>query len=194
MSDKIDFSERQTLAEVDAQFVERWSPRAFHKAPMKPEHLAAVIEAARWSPSCYNDQPWRFYTSNDHTFDEYLNLLVEANRAWAKNASVLGFMVAKRRFRHNDKENQHALYDCGAAWMAMTLQANKLGYHTHGMAGIDYDSVYSFFGLSRDEHTVIAAFAIGLMDDRANLSDEQREKEKPNGRLPLDAIWPTMGD
>ena len=72
----------------------RWSPRAFEKTSIDDATLERIMQAARLSPSCFNAQPWRIYTSTDATFDDYLNLLVEGNQGWAKDTSVLGFMVA----------------------------------------------------------------------------------------------------
>jgi len=185
----VDFSTRQTLPEVDPQFIRRWSPRAFQKEAIPAQDLAAIFEAARWSPSCFNDQPWRFYTSTDATFDAYLNLLNAANQTWAKNAAILGFVVSRQHFRHNDKPNAFADFDAGAAWMALTLQAHSLGYHTHGMGGVNFDAVYEYLQLERDKFRVICGFALGLRGDPSTLTPEQQAKEKPSGRVALEEIW-----
>lgn len=185
----VDFSNRQSLPGVDPQFTHRWSPRAMQRTEIPPADLAAIFEAARWSPSCFNDQPWRFYTSTAATFDTYLNLLNASNQTWAKNAAVLGFVVSRQHFRHNDKPNAYADFDTGAAWMALTLQANSLGYHTHGMAGVNYDAAYEYLGLERDKFRIICGFALGLRGDPANLTPEQRAKEAPSARVPLNEIW-----
>lgn len=185
----VDFSARQTLPEVDPQFIRRWSPRAFQKEAIPARDVAAIFEAARWSPSCFNDQPWRFYTSTDATFDAYLNLLNAANQTWAKNAAMLGFVVSRQHFRHNGKPNAFADFDAGAAWMALSLQAHSLGYHTHGMGGVNFDAVYEYLGLERDKFRVICGFALGLRGDPATLTPEQQAKETPSGRVALEEIW-----
>jgi nitroreductase len=184
-----DFSQRDPAAGVDALFVERWSPRAFVKADIAASTLASIIDAARWSPSCFNDQPWRFYTSNADTFGAFLDLLVEGNQAWAANAGVLGFITARKQFAHNGEPNGFASFDAGAAWLAMTLQANKVGLHTHGMGGIHRDAAAEYLGLDTDEEQVLMGFAIGTAADVNQLTDEQRQREVPNGRRPLDEIW-----
>lgn len=184
-----DFSQRDPVAGVAPLFVERWSPRAFVKANIAAPTLASIIDAARWSPSCFNDQPWRFYTSNDDTFTAFLALLVEGNQAWAVNAGVLGFITARTRFAHNGEPNGFATFDAGAAWLAMTLQANKLGLHTHGMGGIHRDAAAEYLGLNTDEEQVLMGFAIGTAASLSQLSEEQRQREVPNGRRPLDEIW-----
>ena len=89
----MDFSQRDPVKGVDPQFIERWSPRAFEPGELAPGQLERLLDAARWAPSCFNEQPWRFYISTGETFDSYLSLLVEANQAWAKNASAIGFLM-----------------------------------------------------------------------------------------------------
>lgn len=185
----IDFSVRRTLPNVDPQFTRRWSPRAMKKHPIPAEDLASIVEAARWAPSCFNDQPWRIYTSTSNTFDAYLDLLTPSNQSWAKNAAVLGFIVSRQHFRHNDKPNAHADFDCGAAWMSLALQAHQLGYHTHGMAGVNFDAAYEYLKLDREKFRVICGFALGLRADPAILTADQQAKEKPSGRLTLGDIW-----
>src|SRR5690554_6120426 len=96
-NDDISFAQRDPLAGVDPLFVTRWSPRAFAKGTVDQAVLARLMDAARWSPSCFNEQPWRFYTSTAETFADYLDLLGEGNQTWAVNASVLGFLIGKTR-------------------------------------------------------------------------------------------------
>lgn len=191
MSDEVDFSARQTLPLVDPQFIQRWSPRAYRQQPIPASHLAAIFEAARWSPSCFNDQPWRFYTSTADTFADHLALLTPSNQSWAQHAAVLGLVVSRQHFRHNGKPNNLADFDAGAAWMAVALQASRLGYHAHGMAGVQFEAAQNYLQLRREEFRVIAAFTLGVRGDPAQLTPDQRAREKPGGRLPLDEIWPT---
>jgi len=147
------------------------------------------MEAARWSPSCFNAQPWRFFTSTDNTFDEFLNLLVEGNQEWAKDTSVIGFLVGQRNFEHNGKANAFHSFDSGAAWMAMTLQARLEGLYTHGMGGIKADEVAEYLKLDAGESEVLMGFAIGKLADLTDLNDEQRANETPNERKTLSEVW-----
>lgn len=173
-------------ARVDAAGVEplitsRWSPRAYLPEPIAKDELGLVFEAARLAPSCYNEQPWRFFTSTDNSYPLFLDLLVEGNQAWAKTAPVLGFIAASRRYQRNGEDNYHAAFDSGAAWMAMSLQARVLGLYTHGMGGIHYDRVYDALGLDRDAYQVICGFAIGRLDPAGD--------EELTGRKPVGEIW-----
>lgn len=181
--DNIDFTARDPAPLVNEIFHQRWSPRDFEKTDIPEETLNAIFDAARWSPSCYNDQPWLFITNNgEKDFGTFLDLLVEGNQEWAQNASVLGFVIARNRFAHNDKANGLAPFDCGAAWMAMTMQARFFGLYTHGMGGIKRDEVYEALRVSRETHTVICGFALGKL--RAYNDEHQMST-----RNPLDTIW-----
>jgi nitroreductase len=195
MSDKYeaDFSQRDPLEGVDPLFYQRWSPRAFQQKPVSDADLQQVIEAARWSPSCYNEQPWLFITSTAQSHERFVNLLVEQNQIWARNAPVLGFIVAGKQFAKNGNDNFHALFDSGSAWMAMTLQARMLGLHTHGMGGINYAGVYREFDLDPEKVTVICGFAMGYADVPDNLPEGLRAMEQPSARKPVGEIWRSIG-
>lgn len=184
-----DFSQRDPVAGVDPLFHQRWSPRSFVKKGVSPEVLTRLVDAARWSPSCFNAQPWRFFTSTDSTFAAYLELLVEGNQVWAKNAEVLGFLVADLRFTHNDQPNPYAEFDCGAAWMALTLQAQAEGLYTHGMGGIHHERVAEYLGLDNAQQKVVMGFAIGHIGAADALPGDLAAKEVPTPRKPLVEIW-----
>ncbi len=186
-----DFSQRDPAEGVAESIFRRWSPRSLKKIEIPEEILTAIIDAARWSPSCFNEQPWLFLTSSSREdFDLFLRLLVERNQQWAKNASVLGFFITRRNFADRDKENRWGKFDTGAAWMAMTVQANKFGLYTHGMAGVNFPEVYKQLEIPEDEFDVICAFAIGAIDTPDQLpSDDFIDKEVPSGRKPLSEVW-----
>ena len=168
---KIDYSQRKPKPEVDELFYHRWSPRSFKKVEIKHNVLESIIDAACWSQSAFNEQPWRFLTSTPESFDKFLNLLMERNQMWAKNASVLGFIISKKQFSHNEKPNKWANFVTGAAWMGLTLQARRFGLYTHGMAGIKRDEVYESFSIDKEKYRVICAFALGVIDEPEKLHE-----------------------
>ena len=188
-SQSIDFSARNTDTGVDPMFTHRWSPRAFQKHTIDQATLARIMDAARWSPSCFNAQPWRIYTSTDKTFDDFLNLLVEGNQGWAKDTSVIGFMIGQKNFEHNGKPNAWHGFDSGAAWMSLTLQARMEGLYTHGMGGIKPAEIADYLQLDSNEYEVLMGFTIGKLADLTSLSEEQRANEVPNQRKGLAEIW-----
>nr|ABZ79369.1 putative nitroreductase [uncultured bacterium] len=186
---EIDFSQRDPIEGVDQLFYQRWSPRAYQSKPVSDEKLQQIFDAARWSQSCFNEQPWLFITSKPKSQSTFVNLLVEGNQNWAKQAPVIGFVVARKNFLRNGNENAHAAFDAGSAWMALTLQARMLGLYTHGMAGIQYEEVYIQFQLDTEEYQVICGFTLGYLDKPDTLPEEMRSKEQPSPRKALAEIW-----
>ena len=185
----VNFSQRDPAPGVHDMFHRRWSPRSFNKVDISAADLTTIVDAARWSPSCFNGQPWRIYTSTSTSFDKFYDLLMEGNQVWAKNAAVLGFMVAQLHFDHNGKANPYAEFDTGAAWLALTLQARKMGLYTHGMGGIHHDKVYAALNIDKEKYKVICGFAIGVIDTPDKLPEDKRKMEQPSSRKPLADIW-----
>jgi len=179
-------SERTPEAEVDPQFLERWSPRAFADDPVDAAHLASLFEAARWAPSCFNEQPWLFvYAVEAEDRARVLDLLVEANRAWARRAPVLGVVFARRHFARNGDANRWAAFDAGAASMSLALQAGRLGLAAHFMGGFDADRAGEALGAPASDYEPMAAFALGRRGDASSLPEALAERERPSGRKPL---------
>lgn len=178
---------------IDALFLERWSPRAFTAEPISEEALMILFEAARWAPSSYNSQPWRFLYARRGTehWPRFLNLLNAFNQSWAKNAAALIILVSKRTLLPSgaDKEvdsHTHSL-DAGAAWGHLALQATRLGWAAHGMAGFDVPRAAAELGVPPG-YRVEAAIAIGKPGDKALLPEALQVREKPSGRLPLSQL------
>lgn len=183
---------RSVEAKVSDIFPDRWSPRSFQPDfKIGAEDLASIMEAARWAPSSFNEQPWTIHVAqkDSSAFDQFARILVESNSVWAKNASVLGFIVGKKTFSRNDKENSTFEFDCGSAWMSLTLQARMLGLHTHGMVGFDRDLASQALKTDPEKEKVIAAFAIGKRDEPDKLPEPLREREIMSPRKSLDSVY-----
>jgi len=180
-------NDRKPDYNIESIFVNRWSPRAFDPEPIPENALMSIFEAARWSMSCFNEQPWRFFIATDpEDLKLYRSIMSEKNRIWTANAPLIGYIVAANRFTHNDKTNHWAQFDCGAAWMALTMQARMMGLYTHGMAGFDREKAYEVLNIPKNDFTVIAAFAVGKYGDPEGLPEELKKAEFPNQRRPLD--------
>lgn len=176
---------RVTDWDVDGMFTDRWSPRGFSSDPLTEREVHALFEAARWAPSCYNEQPWRFvYAADPRERERLAECLVPKNRAWALRAPLLMFLLTRRRFERTGKENRHAAHDAGAAWMSLALQARKLGLYAHAMAGFNPDAAYVLLGVARDEVDIMTAIAVGRLGDPSGLPEDLRAMETPNGRKP----------
>jgi nitroreductase len=188
--DDVDFSRRDPAPGGSALFSQRWSPRSFQKQPIPDETLAAIMDAARWAPSSFNEQPWLFVTSSgENDFPLFLGLLLEKNQAWARNASVLGFVFARRNFTHNGQPNRFAAFDSGAAWMALQLQASMFGLYAHGMGGIRRDDIHAALGVPPEEYDLYCGFAIGVIDRPERLPEDVAKNEVPSARRPLASMW-----
>jgi len=171
---------------IDEIFYKRWSPRAFLDEKVDRETLLTLFEAAKWTPSAYNEQPWMYlYATKEDDLEIFRSILVEQNQVWANKAPVLAFVFAKRNFELNGKPNNWAVFDTGASWMALALQAARLGLITHGMAGFDENAAYEKLNVNPDEYKAVAAIAIGYMGDKSELAPELQEREELSNRKPL---------
>ncbi|ATE65607.1 nitroreductase family protein [Rhizorhabdus dicambivorans] len=177
-------TDRTAHPKVDRQFVDRWSPRAFDGSALGEADRDSLFEAARWAPSAFNAQPWRllYAQPGDANWERFLALLVPANQAWAKNASLLIFFVSAATSR--GKPSHTHSYDTGAAWMSLALQAEKLGLRAHGMSGVDFDAAKAELGVP-DDFRIEAAAAVGRQTDASVLPEAYRDKEAPSDRKPL---------
>lgn len=168
----------------------RWSPRAFVDRDISPLDLRTIFEAARWAPSSFNEQPWRFIVGHrsSETYKKIAETLVPANQAWALNAPVLTLGVAKTRFSHNDSPNNYGIHDLGAADGFITLQAASMGIATHQMAGFDQAKARASFAIP-EVYTIGSVMALGYQGDPSTLGEQHRAQEQaPRSRKQLNEI------
>jgi len=183
-------STRQPAHPADPLFLDRWSPRAFDAAPMPEADLHILFEAARWAPSAFNSQPWRFLYArrDDPAWPLFLSLLIPWNQGWAHSASALVYILSDTLpFTGKDgapAASHTSSFDAGAAWACLALQATKLGYQAHGMSGIDLDRARAELRVP-ERFRIEAAAAIGRLGDPATLSEKLRAREVPSDRRPL---------
>lgn len=164
---------RTNYKKLDDMFIARWSPREFLPDAIESEDVETLFEAARWSPSCFNEQPWRFvYANTPDDVSLFRTALVKDNQGWTENVPLLVFVFSKIHFAQNSKLNKWAGFDTGAAWMALTLQANRLGIHTHAMGGIKRDVAFEVTGMDSDAYDVVCAIALGRINNHRNEDDK----------------------
>lgn len=169
----------ETKFDINHLLTERWSPRAFSDKIPSKDQLLKLLEAARWAPSSFNEQPWRFIIGIKNEGDSYqkvFNCLNEFNQEWAQNAPVLMLVCAKKHFSHTGKPNRHNRYDCGAAMANFTLQATEEGLHVHQMAGIHPEKGQEIFDVP-DDFEVVTGVALGYAGDPDILSEKNRKSE-----------------
>lgn len=178
---------------VHALFTERWSPRAFTGEAIPEATLLRLFEAARWAPSGFNAQPWRFVWGRAGTpaWQPLYDTLSPFNQEWAQRASALVAVLSRTRWVPPGKAEEQAIrshaFDTGAAWASLALQAHLAGWQTHAVGGFDHDALRRALGVP-DDHALHAVVAIGRRGDPALLPEALRTREQPNDRLPLQAL------
>jgi len=175
---------------VDPQFPSRWSPRAFTAEPIPDEVLFSLFEAARWAPSAFNGQPWRFVYARRDTpaWGPLFGALIPYNQHWVERAPVLMYVASDRFRRHPERaptpHPTHS-FDAGAAWGYLALQAHLLGWAAHGMAGFDHAAAYAATGLPESDYQIEAAIAVGRATDASVLPEALQAREVPSLREPV---------
>jgi nitroreductase len=151
--------------------------------------IMSLFEAARWAPSSYNNQPWRFIYAKRNTlhWDKLFELLAEPNKVWTKDAALLVVIVSRKNFEYNEKYSITHQYDAGAAWENLALEAPSRGLVAHGMQGFDYEKARTDLEIS-DNFDVMAMIAIGKKGPKDNLPQQLQERENPSDRKPLAEI------
>lgn len=179
-----------TSVPIDELLANRWSPRAFDSSrPVSREQLAALLEAARWAPSCNGDEPWRYLVwDRQHQaagWQKAFECLSDSNKKWCKNVPVLMLSCAGSTFAYSGKPNRYAQHDTGMADLSIALQAVALGLAVHQMAGYDAGRAREAFDIPAD-YTPLAMIAVGYQAAPDVLDDETRLKElRPRSRQPL---------
>ncbi len=160
----------------------RWSARSFLKDPISDEVRLHLLEAARWSASCFNEQPWRFIVGRkgEPEYDALLSALLPGNQTWASKAPMLIASFAKRTFTHNGKPNDYAHYDVGAAMACLTAEATNLGLSVHQMGGFNKGDLIAAFQVDTSDFDAVVMTAIGYPGNAAQLPDNLKVKEEAN--------------
>lgn len=180
-----------TELEVHPLICERWSPRAFDDRPIEPEKLRTIFKAARWAPSSYNEQPWRFMvaTLSDPDWLERLQSYLSSGNAWAKRAPVLMVSAYRTRFSRNDRPNRMALRDLGAAEENMFLQAFDLGLVMHQMAGFDHQRLKEDLLPDGFEPGAMSAIGYPAGPDDTGHEVKRRDRTKRRRKPPEEVIF-----
>ncbi|MDX2464244.1 MAG: nitroreductase family protein [Porticoccus sp.] len=186
-------SQRTSDYPIEPIFLNRWSPRAYDASSMPAFDLLTILEAARWAPSAFNIQPWRFLYSyrDDAYWQKYLTLLDSFNASWAQQASALVFVLSNTvtpgDSSRPEKLSRTHSFDAGAAWAQLALQATSLGYQAHAMAGIHFEQVQEKL-LVPDFYRIEIAVAIGKRAEPSVLPEALQDREQPSQRLLVSEI------
>lgn len=168
-----------TEVAINPLLASRWSPYAFADRPVARDDLRALFEAARWAPSCYNDQPWHYLVATkDHPeeFARLLSCLVEPNQAWAGFAPVLALGISRLNFSHNGKPNRAALHDLGLASAQLLVEATARGLAVHQMLGILPEKARQLYQVP-EGFEILTGLAVGYAGDPKGLTDALRDRD-----------------
>ena len=173
----------------------RWSPRAFDAArPVPRTELMRLFEAARWAPSSFNEQPWRFLVlerdeSPGSSWRALMSTLTPRNQSWASAAPVLVLVAVKPTFDQDGSVNQVAWYDAGQAVAFLSLQATAQGISLRQMEGFDRDAARAAVQLAAGFEPAVV-MAVGYAGEPESLAIEKhREAErKPRQRRAVEEI------
>lgn len=168
----------------------RWSARSFSDQEISEETMRTLIEAASWSFSANNEQPWRYAVAYRGTplFDQFFELLSGGNKPWCKNAGALVLSLGKKTYTSNSQPNTAMLHDVGSANMLLTLQANAMGIYTHVLGGFDVAKCAESFHFG-DDHVPVYMIALGYLDEFEKLEEPYRTREiSPRIRKNVDEI------
>lgn len=174
--------ERRFDYDIMTEIKQRWSPRAFSDKEVPEEVLLALLEAARYAPSCTNEQPWRFLVANKQDdLDKLRAVLDPGNQKWAHRAPVLILIAADKINRNKGEDNRWNMFDAGTAWGFLSLEAQRRGLITHAMGGFNVEKARQVFKIS-DQYDLMAVIAIGYYGDKNRLSEFNQGREHPNIR------------
>jgi nitroreductase len=170
----------------------RWSPYVFDPRPVPAAELCSLFEAARWAPSSYNEQPWRYVVARSDEPEAHarlLSCLVEANRGWARHAPVLALGIAVLRFARNGRPNRAAHHDLGLAAGNLLVEATLRGLSVHQMIGIEPERARELYAIP-PEAEALTALAIGWAGDPERAADPKyAERDRaPRERRPLRSL------
>lgn len=183
-----------TRVPIDNTIASRWSGRAFDPdKTISEQDVLALLEAARWAPSCYGDQPWRFIVWNRHvdatSWQKAFDCLAPGNQGWVKDAPLLLLAAADSVFMHNSTPNRWGQYDTGAASENLCLQAASMGLMAHQMGGFDVGKTRAVFAIP-EQFALMAMIAVGYPADIARLQGEVLEREMaPRKRRELGELF-----
>lgn len=174
---------------IENLILERWSPRAMSGEPITDQELFCLLEAARWAPSSYNNQPWRFiYAKRDTAaWQPLFDLMVDFNKGWAKNAAALIVVIARKNFEFNNKPSRTHSFDTGAACENLALQGHAQGLVVHAVEGFDYDRARAALTIP-EEYSVEVMLVVGKPGALEQLPVELQKREELSGRKQIQEL------
>lgn len=171
----------KTQYPINEILANRWSTRSFDSTKkVEREKILSICEAARWSPSCFNEQPWRFMifdkNQNEEAYNKAFACLGEWNQKWVEPSPVLIAVFANDKFEKNGKDNRWAHSDTGHASMSIMLESVNQGLMSHPMGGYDAEKLKAEFNIP-DGNDSISMLAVGYQAEPDNMNPDYKDGE-----------------
>jgi nitroreductase len=176
---KVRYMRAETSVPVHEIIATRRSPRSFDEdAVISNEDLVGILEAARWAPSAFNGQPWRFFVGKrgDELFNQIMDSLVPFNQSWAQRSSAL-LLVAAKTIKSDGTIHADYQFDCGLAVGQLVIETHHRGLIAHQMTGFDKAIAQEKLSLAA-ELVPVVVIAIGKQDAPEKLSGPLLEREQ----------------
>jgi nitroreductase len=168
-----------TKTDVHPLLTKRWSARSFAKKAIESSTMHKLFEAASWSASSMNEQPWKYLYAHrgSEAFNRMAECLMDGNKPWAKHSGVLLIALAKRHFDRNGQLNRHHMHDAGAANTTLLLQAAQVDIYGHMIGGFHYDQAIDAFEIDNERYEIACFIALGYRDEADQLEEPFRSRE-----------------
>ena len=179
---------RKTEYPIAGLFTDRRSSRAIADRPLEKEKLMSLFEAARWAPSAYNSQPWRYVYAckGSQAWQDLQNLLTPQNRIWTTRAPVVVVLISRTLYTYNDQPSRDHAFSTGSAWENFALQATIMGLVSHAMEGFDDDAVRTYLKIP-PEYAIAAMAVTGYPGSVDELPQELQKGDREwTDRMPVD--------
>ncbi len=188
-NESIENDSRPDLHGINPLILTRWSSRSYLVKAIPENDLLGVLEAARWAPSCFNEQPWRFIVARTETDLKVMqSCLNDSNLAWANKAPVLIGVISAPEFHLDGRLNRWNAFDAGTAWGFLALEAHRRGLTAHAMGGFSQTHFREVYSIP-ENWGIHAVVALGYRGGTVELPNALREKEMPSSRKSLNEIW-----
>jgi nitroreductase len=153
--------------------------RSIDPISLSKNELHQLETAIRLSPSCFNNQPWRYVFVTDEKKRKEMRSVLSKGNEWAYYASMYVAVCARKTDDCVIYDREYFLFDTGIATGFLMLQATDLGFVAHPIAGYSPKKTREILGIPNDMQ-VITLVVIGKKKDelRKELSEKQQEVER----------------
>lgn len=162
--------------------------RSLDPVEITEEFIKDLAECAQLTPSCFNNQPWRFVFAYDKEILQKLFTTMSRGNEWTHYGSMIIVVLSKKELDCDIKGREYFLFDTGMATAFMILRATELGFVAHPIAGFHEEEVKTILNIPEDMKVITLVIVGKHADDIKPLLTEKQVKDEPvrPERLPLE--------